>query len=58
MKKPVETKQSNVKTIILVSLFWVAIAGVFVLVQATDKNAYNRGMIDGLTKCKVILQSK
>lgn len=33
-----------------VSLFWVILAGVIILVQSVDKNAYTRGMQDGYSR--------
>lgn len=49
--------KQNTKIIIVTSLFWMAIAGVIILVQYVDKNSYNHGYADGFSKAKVILST-
>jgi hypothetical protein len=51
-------KNNNVKTVLLVSLFWIVVAAT-VLAYIQNGNAqYNKGVFDGMSKTKVILQSK
>lgn len=56
--KTTEKKSSTVKTVILVSLVWVAIGSLVVAFMQNSQAQYNRGVFDGMEKTKAILQAK
>ena len=41
-----------------VSMFWLVVAGVAILVQATERNAYVRGQVAGFAQATASIQSK
>lgn len=45
-------------TIILVSLFWLLVAGTILAYIQHGHTEYDRGIFDGMTKTKTILQGK
>lgn len=53
--KKLNINWKSVKLVAKVSMFWLLLAGVILLVQATDKNAYSRGVNDGLHQAQSIL---
>lgn len=55
---PSSTKRSTVKTVVIVSLLWIAIGATVVGYVQNGQAQYNKGVFDGMTKTKAILQSK
>lgn len=57
--KDKKKKRDYTKAVLIakVSLFWVVLAGIVVLVQAVDKNAEQRGQLQGYTKAATTIQS-
>lgn len=53
-----KTKSGSTKTIILVSLFWIVVAATVIAFIQNGQAQYNKGVFDGMSKTKVILQSK
>ncbi len=53
-----DKKTGNWKTIFLVSMIWIAIGATVVGYLQNGQAQYNRGVFDGMTKTKLILQSK
>lgn len=49
---------TKAKLIVQVSLFWVILAGVVVLVQATERNAFVRGQVAGFAQATAAIQAK
>lgn len=46
------------RTIIIVSLAWLLVGGIVVAFLVNSQAQYNRGVFDGMTKTRNILQSK
>lgn len=53
-----KSKSGSAKTIVLVSLFWIVIAATVIGFIQNGQAQYNKGVFDGMSKTKVILQSK
>lgn len=51
-------KNSNVKVIVMVSLFWVVLAATVIGYIQNGQAQYNKGVFDGMSKTKAILQAK
>lgn len=51
-------KSGSTKTIVLVSLFWIVVAVTVIAFIENGQSNYNKGVFDGMSKTKVILQSK
>ena len=51
-------KSGTWKTIVIVSLVWIMIGGIVFAFMQNSQAQYNRGVFDGMTKTKAILQAK
>lgn len=51
-------KKSTVKTVVIVSLLWIAIGATVVGYIQNGQTQYNKGVFDGMNKTKAILQGK
>lgn len=56
--QPAVKKGSTVKTVIVVSLLWISIGAIVFAFMQNSQAQYNRGVFDGMSKTKAILQSK
>lgn len=56
--QPAVKKGSTVKTVIVVSLLWISIGAIVFAFMQNSQAQYNRGVFDGMTKTKAILQAK
>jgi len=52
------SKSNNIKIIILVSLFWIVVAATVLAFIQNGQAQYNKGVYDGMTRTKVILNAK
>lgn len=57
-RKSNNSKSGSAKTIIMVSLFWIVLAATVIGYIQNGQAQYNKGVFDGMSKTKVILQSK
>lgn len=51
-------KSNNIKTVIMVSLFWIVVAATVLAYIQNGQAQYNKGVFDGMSRTKIILQSK
>lgn len=49
---------SKAKLIVQVSVFWVLLAGVIILVQNVERNAFVRGQVAGFTQATASIKAK
>jgi len=49
---------TKAKLIVQVSAFWLIVAGVVILVQATERNAFVRGQVAGFAQATSAIQAK
>lgn len=56
--KAPKSTNNNFKTVLIVSLFWIVVAATVIAYIQNGQAQYNKGVFDGMSKTKVILQSK
>jgi hypothetical protein len=58
--KVTKKKRDFSKAILIakVSMFWLVVAGVVILVQATERNAFVRGQVAGFAQATASIQAK
>ena len=56
--KAPKSTHNNLKNTIMVSLFWIVVAATVIAYIQNGQAQYNKGVYDGMSRTKVILQSK